>query len=154
MLVLRPEARRVAVRTPGRTETRSGDRARLRSRGGTGVYVAEVGDDSIPFAVNSSTQTRRHRARAAVTVGNQTADAGVRRPPQVAVKWAVVAALLVVLAEWWVYAVVCDKPPNISPVGVPLLPGVAPGEDAVSRREAIMFVALHRLFVVIAIIAI
>ena len=103
-------AQRVAVTTPaGHTETLDpGDRGEVAfaSTVELGVYVAAVGDDRVPFAVNLFDADESDLApRAAVTVGSQTAEAGeVRRPPRELWKWAVVAALLVLLAEWWVYA--------------------------------------------------
>jgi hypothetical protein len=103
-------ARRVAVTTPaGRTETLDpGDRGEVAFAGTTelGVYAATVGDDRVSFAVNLFDADESDVApRPAVTVGNQTAEAGeVRRPPRELWKWAVVVALLVLLAEWWVYA--------------------------------------------------
>jgi von Willebrand factor type A domain/Aerotolerance regulator N-terminal len=103
-------ARRVTVTTPGgHTETLDpGDRGEVTfsATGEVGVYVAAIGDDRVQFAVNLFDPDESDIApRGTVTVGNQTVAAGeVRRPPRELWKWAVLAALVVLLAEWWAYA--------------------------------------------------
>ena len=103
-------AKRVAVTTPGdrREALDPADRGEVTFAGTAdlGVYVATVGEDRVAFAVNLFDADESDLApRAAVSVGNQTAEAGeVRRPPSELWKFAVVAALLVLLAEWWAYA--------------------------------------------------
>jgi len=103
-------AKRVTVTTPGgATEALDpADRGEVTVTGTAelGVYAAAVGDERIAFAVNLYDAAESDLTpRAAVSVGNQTAEAGeLRRPPRELWKFAVVAALLVVLAEWWVYA--------------------------------------------------
>jgi hypothetical protein len=103
-------ARRVVVTTPaGRREMLDpADRGEVTFAGTVelGVYAADVGEDRVAFAVNLFDQDESDLTpRAAVSVGNQTAEAGeVRRPPRELWKFAVVAALLVLLAEWWAYA--------------------------------------------------
>jgi len=109
-ITLRTGARRVTVTTPaGHTETlEAGDRGEVTfsATGGLGVYVAAFGDDRVRFAVNLFDPDESDIApREAVTVGSQTVAPGqVRRPPRELWKWAVLAALAVLLAEWWVYA--------------------------------------------------
>lgn len=71
-----------------------------------GVYAVLMNDERGGFAVNLFDADESDlAARSEVTVGSQTAQAGeVRRPPRELWRWAVLAGLLVVLAEWWVYA--------------------------------------------------
>ena len=103
-------AKRVTVTTPGgATEALDpADRGEVTVTGTAelGVYAAAVGDERIAFAVNLYDAAESDLTpRSVVSVGNQTAEAGeLRRPPRELWKFAVVAALLVVLAEWWVYA--------------------------------------------------
>jgi hypothetical protein len=103
-------ATKPGVTTPaGRTETLDpGERGEVvfGGTGELGVYTVVDGDDRSRFAVNLFDPDESDLTpRASVTVGNQTAEGGeVRRPPRELWKWAVVAGLLVLLAEWWAYA--------------------------------------------------
>lgn len=71
-----------------------------------GVYATTTGDDRGGFAVNLFDPDESDIApRGEVAVGSQTVAPGeVRRPPRELSKWAILAALLALLAEWWVYA--------------------------------------------------
>ena len=102
--------KRVNVITPGgRSESlEPSDRGESTFTGTSelGVYTATDGSETQRFAVNLlDAEESDLSPHPSVTVGSQTATAGeVRRPPRELWKWAVTAALLVVLAEWWVYA--------------------------------------------------
>jgi hypothetical protein len=97
----------VRITTPGdRAETLDpGDHTEVTFADTTalGVYTAAAGDDRVQFAVNLLDADESDiTPRAEVTVGNQTVAAGeLRRPPRELWKWAVLAGLLVLLAEWW-----------------------------------------------------
>ncbi len=103
-------AKQVTVTTPtDRTEmleTRDHGEVAFSATSELGVYVAAIGRDRVRFAVNLFDPDESDIApRGTVTVGNQTVEAGeVRRPPRELWKWAVLAGLLVLLAEWYVYA--------------------------------------------------
>jgi hypothetical protein len=70
-----------------------------------GVYTAAGGDFRQRFAVNLFDPAEGDLApRAAVSVGNQTVEAGEgRKRPRELWKLAVLGGLLVLLTEWWVY---------------------------------------------------
>jgi hypothetical protein len=70
-----------------------------------GVYAAAFGDDRVRFAVNLFDPAEGDIApRGEVSVGSQTVRAGEdRRRPRDLWKLAVLAALTVLLAEWWLY---------------------------------------------------
>jgi hypothetical protein len=70
-----------------------------------GVYTAEAGDDRQRFAVNLFDPAEGDIApREAVSVGNQTVEAGKpRKQPRDLWKFAVLAGLVVLLVEWWIY---------------------------------------------------
>jgi hypothetical protein len=70
-----------------------------------GVYTAVAGDDRQRFAVNIFDPAEGDIApRGSVTVGNQTVEAGKpRKQPRDLWKLAVLAGLVVLLAEWWIY---------------------------------------------------
>ncbi|MBA4188831.1 MAG: hypothetical protein C0467_12605 [Planctomycetaceae bacterium] len=71
-----------------------------------GVYNATDGTERMGFAVNLLDAEESDLApHHTVTVGSETSTSGeVRRPARELWKWAVLAALFVVLAEWWIYA--------------------------------------------------
>ncbi|HUR53712.1 MAG TPA: hypothetical protein VMZ71_06255, partial [Gemmataceae bacterium] len=70
-----------------------------------GIYAASFGDDRLRFAVNLFDPAEGDIApRGEVGVGSQTVQAGEnRKQPRDLWKFAVLAALLVLVAEWWVY---------------------------------------------------
>ena len=70
-----------------------------------GVYTAVAGDDRQRFAVNLFDPAEGDIApRPSVTVGSQTVEAGKpRKQPRDLWKLAVLAGVVVLLAEWWVY---------------------------------------------------
>lgn len=102
--------KRLAVSSPdGRSETlEPSDRGEVTftDTAELGVYTASDGGEVQRFAVNLlDTEESDLSPHPTVTVGSQTATAGdIRRPARELWKWAVLAALLVLLAEWWVYA--------------------------------------------------
>ncbi len=105
-----PDGNRITVTPPdGRVEVLDpGDRGEVAFADTTelGVYTATAGTERMGFAVNLLDADESDLSpRPTVTVGSQTATSGdVRRPARELWKWAVLAALLAVLAEWWVYA--------------------------------------------------
>lgn len=70
-----------------------------------GVYTAVAGDDRQRFAVNLFDPAEGDIApRESVTVGSQTVEAGKpRKQPRDLWKLAVLAGVVVLLAEWWIY---------------------------------------------------
>ena len=70
-----------------------------------GVYTAVSGDDRQRFAVNLFDPAEGDIApREAVSVGSQTVEAGKpRKQPRDLWKLAVLAGVVVLLAEWWIY---------------------------------------------------
>lgn len=70
-----------------------------------GVYTAVAGDDRQRFAVNLFDPSEGDIApRESVSVGNQTVEAGKpRKQPRDLWKLAVLAGVVVLLAEWWIY---------------------------------------------------
>jgi len=105
-----PAGKQITVTLPdGRTETLdAGDRGEVAFADTLelGIYTATDGSERMGFAVNLLDAEESNLApHPSVSVGNQTATSGeVRRPARELWKWAVLAALLVLLAEWWVYA--------------------------------------------------
>jgi hypothetical protein len=102
--------KRVTVATPGgRSESlEPTDRGEVTftDTADLGLYIATEGVETQRFAVNLlDAEESDLSPHTTVSVGSQTAAAGeVRRPPRELWKWAVLAALLVLMAEWWVYA--------------------------------------------------
>ncbi|WP_439620238.1 VWA domain-containing protein [Gemmata sp.] len=102
--------RRVTVAAPGgRTvslEPTDRGEATFTDTADLGLYTATDGSETHRFAVNLlAAEESDLSPHPTVIVGSQTATAGeVRRPPRELWKWAVLAALLVLMAEWWVYA--------------------------------------------------
>jgi hypothetical protein len=70
-----------------------------------GVYTAVAGDDRQRFAVNLFDPAEGDIApRESVSVGSQTVEAGKpRKQPRDLWKLAVLAGVVVLLAEWWIY---------------------------------------------------
>ena len=105
-----PAGKRISVTPPdGRSESLdAGDRGEVSfaDTASLGVYTATDGTERMGFAVNLLDADESDLSpHPTVSVGNQTATSGeVRRPARELWKWAVLGALLVLLAEWWVYA--------------------------------------------------
>lgn len=105
-----PSGKRLTITTPsGRTESLEPTaRGEVAFSGTTelGVYTATDGSETERFAVNLLDADESDLSpHPTVSVGGQAVAAGeVRRSPRELWKWAVAAALLVVLTEWWVYA--------------------------------------------------
>ncbi|MCE9560954.1 MAG: VWA domain-containing protein [Planctomycetes bacterium] len=105
-----PAGKKITVTPPdGRTETLDpGDRGEVAFADTLelGTYTATDGTERMGFAVNLlDAEESDLSPHPTVSVGNQTAASGeVRRPARELWKWVVLAALLVLLTEWWVYA--------------------------------------------------
>lgn len=103
-------AKSATVRNPsGQTETldpRDRGEVTFTDTRLLGAYAVASGEDRSGFAVNLFDPDESDIApRAEVTVGSQTVTPGeVQRPPRELWKWALLAGLFVLLAEWWVYA--------------------------------------------------
>jgi hypothetical protein len=111
-LLLRPEAsvKTLTIRTPeGRTETlQRGTRPDFifADTERVGVYRVEPDDNTTQsFAVNLLDATESNiEPRTAIEIGNERIRAGQERPqPREIWKWIVLAALVLLLAEWYIY---------------------------------------------------
>jgi len=102
--------KQISLTTPGgRTESiNPGSRGEVSftDTADLGVYTATTGTEPMSFAVNLLDADESNLSpHPTISVGSQTATSGVvRRSARELWKWAILAALLVLLSEWWVYA--------------------------------------------------
>ncbi|MFO0822129.1 MAG: VWA domain-containing protein [Gemmataceae bacterium] len=105
-----PAGKPITITTPkGRSETiKPGDRgeASFTDTAELGIYIATHGNERHTFAVNLlDAEESDLSPHPSVSIGSQMATSGeVRRSTRELWKWAVLAALAVLLAEWWTYA--------------------------------------------------
>jgi hypothetical protein len=109
--IIRPfgDVKEIRVRTPSGSSTKleRGTRAEF-SFGGTnelGVYEVTWGDETRKFAVNLFDTNESHiEPRPAVKIGEVQIEAGPsRKQPRELWRWVVLAGLIFLLLEWWVY---------------------------------------------------
>jgi hypothetical protein len=105
-----PGRKPLTITTPdGRSETiEPGDRGEVSfsDTATLGIYSATDGTERTTFAVNLlDAEESDLSPHPSVSIGNHTAASGeIRRSTRELWKWAVLAALAVLLVEWWGYA--------------------------------------------------